>query len=191
MIRLDLHTDNHPGNPRKKDEHVEDYMLVQNAAILLTSGKIIYTTTHQEDVLRVVNEKGYLKTCDFKDFGIWEITKLGLKDIQEVTNINAIKELEKKRKEDKRLYDAERYRQKFKVEHAQWVRALGKVFQQMRLNKGWSVAELAHTTPFSIHDIRLYESGEREIGEKRLQTYADTFDTTVDEILEAVKWHKA
>lgn len=190
MLSLDLHTNNHPGNPRTKDEHVEDYMLVQNAAVLLTSGKIIYTTTHQEDVLKVVSEKGYLRTCDFKDFGIWELTKLGLEDIQEVTSLDAIKELEKKRKEDKRLYDAERYRQKFKVEHAQWVKALGRVFQQMRLNKGWSIADLAHRASFSNHDIKLYESGEREIGEQRLQSYAKVFDTTVDEILEAVKWRK-
>ncbi|MBD5430125.1 helix-turn-helix transcriptional regulator [Lactobacillus sp.] len=190
MIKLNLHTDNHPGNPRTKDVHVEDYMLVQNAAVVLTSGKIIYTTTHQEDVLKEVSEKGYLITCDFKDFGIWEPTKLDLKDIKEVTSIDEIEKLEKKKEEEKILYDTERCRQKFEIEHAEWVRTLGKVFKQMRLSKGWSVKELAHRTPFSTSDIELYESGEREIGDLRLKTYAKTFDTTVSEILEAVKWHK-
>lgn len=189
MLNLDLRTNNHKGNKRTKDINVEDYMLAEHAAVVLTFGRgIIYTATHMEDVLREVNEKGYLMIHECP--GVWAPIKLGLVDIKEIASPEDAHNFEKKQKIESMFHEDERYRKKFELDHARWCKALGKVLKGLRLNKGWSMEKLARETPLKKDDIKAYESGEREIGHARLQTYAAVFDTTINKIMSSVKWRE-
>lgn len=64
---------------------------------------------------------------------------------------------------------------------------LGKIIKEIRLSKKWTQKDLSKKTGFSQNTISNHENGNRTIGNKELQIYADAFAMSFSDIQDKIE----
>lgn len=188
VLKTNNHHGNHGGGNGKLE--VKDVMLSKHSALLLKSGKVVYSNCDREDVLETLSKQGYIKTCDYEDIGIWELTPLKIEDIQLITTPGEINKRRKDiQKKENLLKDFEQAK-RMEAEHNYWLRRVGKVLRQLRHSRNWTITHVSKRVRSSATSVKKHEAGELDVEYSTLLKYANVYGIKADDIYRAAKGRK-